>query len=132
MRVEVPTRHVDDELEQVTHAFNETLGRLERSIGEMRQFSTALAHELRTPLAALRGEIELALRTMRDSRSRRVCSLHSNLKRRSLNVVTGTEKSPTGMPARTKRLLLFWDTWAVHPPRASAPAIAIRRFTARC
>jgi signal transduction histidine kinase len=27
----------------------------------MRQFSTALAHELRTPLAALRGDIELAL-----------------------------------------------------------------------
>ena len=27
----------------------------------MRQFSSALAHELRTPLAAMRGEIELAL-----------------------------------------------------------------------
>jgi len=29
-------------------------------MGEMRQFSTALAHELRSPIAALRGEIELA------------------------------------------------------------------------
>src|SRR4029450_9429586 len=27
----------------------------------MKQFSTAIAHELRTPLAALRGETELAL-----------------------------------------------------------------------
>jgi heavy metal sensor kinase len=62
----LPTRHVNDELEQVARAFNETLGRLERSIGEMRQFSTALAHELRTPLAALRGEIELALRASRN------------------------------------------------------------------
>ena len=62
----LPTRGVTDELEDVTLAFNETLGRLERSIGEMRQFSTALAHELRTPLAALRGEIELALRATRD------------------------------------------------------------------
>jgi heavy metal sensor kinase len=63
----LPTRGVTDELEEVTLAFNETLGRLEQSIGEMRQFSTALAHELRTPLAALRGEIELALRATRDA-----------------------------------------------------------------
>jgi heavy metal sensor kinase len=62
----LPTRHVEDELEQVTRSFNATLGRLQHSIGEMRQFSTALAHELRTPLAALRGEIELALRGSRD------------------------------------------------------------------
>ena len=58
----VPTRGVRDELEDVAVAFNDTLARLEHSVGEMRQFSAALAHELRTPLAALRGEIELALR----------------------------------------------------------------------
>ena len=58
----VPTRGVADELEDVATAFNDTLARLEHSVGEMRQFSAALAHELRTPLAALRGEIELSLR----------------------------------------------------------------------
>jgi heavy metal sensor kinase len=58
----MPTRGVRDELEDVAVAFNDTLARLEHSVGEMRQFSAALAHELRTPLAALRGEIELALR----------------------------------------------------------------------
>jgi heavy metal sensor kinase len=58
----VPTRGVHDELEDVAVSFNDTLARLEHSVGEMRQFSAALAHELRTPLAALRGEIELALR----------------------------------------------------------------------
>jgi len=58
----LPTRGVRDELEDVATAFNDTLARLEHSVGEMRQFSAALAHELRTPLAALRGEIELALR----------------------------------------------------------------------
>jgi heavy metal sensor kinase len=51
-----------DELDQVGGAFNETLERLESAVGEMRQFSTALAHELRTPLTALRGEIEMSLR----------------------------------------------------------------------
>lgn len=58
----LPVRGVNDELDGVVRAFNGTLGRLEHAVGEMRQFSAALAHELRTPLAALRGEIELALR----------------------------------------------------------------------
>ena len=58
-------------------------GRLERSVGEMRQFSTALAHELRTPLAALRGEIELALRRARDDA---ICSRRSRARsRRSIS-----------------------------------------------
>jgi heavy metal sensor kinase len=57
----LPMRGVDDELEDVTRAFNGALERLDHAVGEMRQFSAALAHELRTPLAALRGEIELAL-----------------------------------------------------------------------
>jgi heavy metal sensor kinase len=58
----LPIRGAGDELDRVAGAFNETLGRLEHAVGEMRQFSAALAHELRTPLAALRGEIELTLR----------------------------------------------------------------------
>jgi heavy metal sensor kinase len=59
----LPVRGAGDELDDVAGAFNDTLGRLERAVGEMRQFSAALAHELRTPLAALRGQIELALRS---------------------------------------------------------------------
>jgi heavy metal sensor kinase len=58
----LPLRGAGDELDDVAQAFNETLMRLEQAVEEMRQFSAALAHELRTPLAALRGEIELALR----------------------------------------------------------------------
>jgi two-component system heavy metal sensor histidine kinase CusS len=57
----LPTRGVNDELEDVAKAFNGVLERLDHAVGEMRQFSAALAHELRTPLTALRGEIELAL-----------------------------------------------------------------------
>jgi len=60
LRQRLPVRGVSDELDEVAHAFNDTLARVEDAVGEMRQFSTALAHELRTPIAALRGEIELA------------------------------------------------------------------------
>ena len=45
----------------VADAFNNVVARLERAVGEMKQFSAAMAHELRTPLAAIRGDIELAL-----------------------------------------------------------------------
>jgi two-component system OmpR family sensor kinase len=60
LRQRLPERGVGDELDEVAHAFNDTLARVEAAVGEMRQFSTALAHELRTPITALRGEIELA------------------------------------------------------------------------
>lgn len=61
LRQRLPVLGAGDELDDVAQSFNETLGRLEHAVGEMRQFSTALAHELRTPLAALRGEIEMSL-----------------------------------------------------------------------
>jgi heavy metal sensor kinase len=57
----IALRGARDELDEVGHAFNETLARLEQAVGEMRQFSAAIAHELRTPLAVLRGQTELAL-----------------------------------------------------------------------
>jgi len=59
LRQRLPVRGAGDELDEVANAFNDTLARVEDAVGEMRQFSTALAHELRTPIAALRGEIEL-------------------------------------------------------------------------
>ena len=64
----LPLRGAGDELDEVAHAFNDTLARLEQAVGEMRQFSAALAHELRTPLAVLRGETELALMQARVAR----------------------------------------------------------------
>jgi heavy metal sensor kinase len=74
----LPVRGTRDELDEVADAFNDTLGRLQRAILEMRQFSTALAHELRTPLAALRGEIELSL-LERANGGRSPCRLESQL-----------------------------------------------------
>jgi heavy metal sensor kinase len=61
----VPVRGVDDELDAVADAFNSAVAHLERAIGEMKQFSAAMAHEIRTPLAAIRADMELSLSARR-------------------------------------------------------------------
>jgi heavy metal sensor kinase len=57
----LPLTGAHDELDQLAAAFNELLSRIENVVGELRQLSGSIAHELRTPLAALRGEAEIAL-----------------------------------------------------------------------
>jgi two-component system heavy metal sensor histidine kinase CusS len=48
-------------LQPVAIAFDDMLDRLEDSFTRLSQFSADLAHELRTPLANIRGEAEVAL-----------------------------------------------------------------------
>ena len=49
------------ELAELRTAFDDMLARLEDSFRRLQQFSADLAHELRTPMAKLRGEAEVAL-----------------------------------------------------------------------
>ena len=64
-RVAIANR--DDELGQLAATVNDMLDRLERSFSEMRRFTADAAHELRTPLAVIRNEAEVALRSPRSS-----------------------------------------------------------------
>jgi len=57
----LPVRGADDEVDELARSFNETLARLDNSVGQMKQFTASISHELRTPLTALRGEAEVAL-----------------------------------------------------------------------
>lgn len=55
-----------DELGRLARTLNGMIARLERSFGEIRRFSADAAHELRTPLAALRSEAEVTLMSDRE------------------------------------------------------------------
>ncbi|MBB1593117.1 heavy metal sensor histidine kinase [Achromobacter sp. UMC46] len=52
-----------DEVRPLVHQFNAVLQRLERAYVQMEGFNADVAHEMRTPLATLIGETELALKT---------------------------------------------------------------------
>ena len=63
----------DDELGRLACTLNGMIARLERSFQEVRRFTADAAHELRTPLAILRNEAEVALRIPRESEQYREC-----------------------------------------------------------
>jgi heavy metal sensor kinase len=56
-----------DELEELGRAFNGLLARLEEAFERQRRFTGDASHQLRTPLTALRGEVEVALRRDRSA-----------------------------------------------------------------
>ena len=63
----LPVDNPDDELGRLAAVFNETLGRLQTSFEQMRQFTSDVSHELRTPLTAIRSVGEVGLRGHRDT-----------------------------------------------------------------
>ncbi len=64
------TREMPTEVHRVVGALNRLLERLSESIDSQRRFIANASHQLRTPLAVLQAEVELALRDVKDEKSR--------------------------------------------------------------
>lgn len=77
-RIDVQT---SDEFGQLANTFNSMAQTLEKNEAQRKQWTSDVAHELRTPLAILRGEIEAMQDGIREMSPERLASLHDETNR---------------------------------------------------
>jgi signal transduction histidine kinase len=65
----LPTRGIGDEFDRVAALFNAMLDRIEHLMAGLRQVSSDIAHDLRTPLTRLRQNLDAARRRSKDAAS---------------------------------------------------------------
>lgn len=63
----LPAPNPEDELGRLARTLNAMIDRLQSAVEELRRFTADAAHELRTPLAVLQTEAEIALRQPRSA-----------------------------------------------------------------
>jgi signal transduction histidine kinase len=85
LRQRLPVTQAGDELDHLAESINAMLDRIEMLMEDLRQVSTDIAHDLRTPLTRLRQRMELAsgpgidLATVRDTLGRSVTEIDAIL-----------------------------------------------------
>jgi heavy metal sensor kinase len=61
----IPSIGSKDEIGELVDTFNDMIARLDGSFRKIRQFSSDVSHEFKSPLTVIRGEIDVALRKKR-------------------------------------------------------------------
>jgi signal transduction histidine kinase len=85
----LPSAATGDEIEDLSRAFNNLLDRLQESFQRQQRFTGDASHQLRTPLTAILGQIEVALR--RDRPAEEYIRVLDTVKHRALHLRQITE-----------------------------------------
>jgi len=84
----VIAEHADEEIKYLAQAFNDMIARLEKSFKYIADFGSHVAHELKTPLAIIRGESQVALKHARNAEEyKRVIQVNLEEAERMIKVV---------------------------------------------
>lgn len=98
----VPEHHAPDEVRPVVASLNALLGRLDAALASQQRFLANAAHQLRTPLAGLQTQVELALRgdLPEDLRPTFACLLASTIRTAHLanQLLTLARAEPGALP----------------------------------
>ena len=127
MRLQLPEHR--DELADLASSFNELLDRLERAYLQQQRFTGDAAHQLRTPLTVLRGQIEVALRRPRSEEEYRQTLSQLGVQTRELQQIIeallflARTEGGMALPDQQELSLADWlsqflQTWQSHPRAA--------------
>jgi len=114
------------EVAALSETFNQTLDRLQDAFGRLSQFSSDIAHELRTPVNNIRGELEVALARSRTTiqyqdvigsaleECQRVSRLIESLLflARAEHPETAVHREPLHLSIELAKLVLFYEAAA--------------------
>ncbi len=112
------TREVPRELLPLVRAMNELLARLQANIETQRRFVADAAHQLKTPLAGLRTQAELALRT--SSREDLEASLH--------HLIASSDRAARVV----NQMLVLARTESEHAPQNSMAVVDLHAIARDC
>ncbi len=67
LSIRIKEKEHEIEMQSLIGSFNSMIERLEKSFGHINEFNSHVAHELKTPLAIMRGELELSLEQLKEN-----------------------------------------------------------------
>lgn len=77
----VPTTNRNDEIAQLGHTLNHMLDRIENTVRQLHTITDSLAHDLRSPLTAIRGKLEMSLPPLEEHEAEPIVSAIEELDR---------------------------------------------------